>query len=105
MSLDEIGLKNVEICKSGEEAYDFAARHGVHIVISDFNMPGMNGIQLLEKLRQNKATARIGFILISGSMTRELLAAAHKFGLNNFLPKPFDTKQLKTCLETLTGPL
>ena len=105
MSLDEIGIKNVDIRKSGEEALDFAIRQGAHVVISDQNMPGMTGIQLLERLRMHKATSRIGFILISGSMTQDMLNAAQKLGLNNFLQKPFDTRSLKTCLEKVTGPL
>ena len=105
MALDEIGISNVHISKSGEEAYEFATRQGAHIVISDNHMPGMSGIQLLEKLRQQKTTARIGFILISGSMTQDLLTSAQKFGLNNFLPKPFNTAGLKACLEKVTGPL
>lgn len=105
MALDEIGIKNVHICRSGEEAYDFATRHGAHLVISDQNMPGLTGIQLLEKLRAQKATARIGFVLVSGSMTQSLLADARKFGLNNYLTKPFDTPKVRACLEAVTGPL
>ncbi|WP_102109294.1 response regulator [Oceaniglobus roseus] len=105
MSLEEIGIKNVDFCKSGDEAFDIATRRGVHVVISDQNMPGLTGIQLLEKLRMQKATSRIGFILISGSMNQQLLDSARKWGLNNFLSKPFDTPKLKTCLETVTGPL
>lgn len=105
MSLDEIGIKNYEACKSGQEAYDIAVRKGMHIVISDQNMPGMSGVQLLENLRMQKSTSRIGFILISGSMDQQLLDAANKWGLNNFLPKPFDTNKLKSCIEKVTGPL
>lgn len=105
MSLDEIGIKNVDFCNSGTQAFDIATRHGVHIVISDQNMPGMTGIELLEKLRLQKATQRIGFILISGSMNQGLLDDARKWGLNNFMSKPFDTRKLRTCLETVTGPL
>lgn len=105
MSLEEIGIKNVDICKSGDEAYDHAVRRGAHLIISDQNMPGMTGIQLLERLRTHKATARVGFILISGSMTQALLDDARRWGLNNFLTKPFSTAKLKACIETVTGPL
>lgn len=105
MALDEIGIKNVLICDSAPKAFDMAALQGAHLVISDFNMPGMSGIELLEKLRMNKSTSRIGFILISGSMTKEILASAQKFGLNNFLTKPFDTRKIKACIEQVTGPL
>ncbi|PZX11352.1 two-component system chemotaxis response regulator CheY [Palleronia aestuarii] len=105
MSLEEIGLKNVDFCSSGEKAFDIATRQGVHIILCDQNMPGMSGIQLLEKLRMQRATSRVGFILISGSLSKPLLDEARKWGLNNFLAKPFSTAQLKACLQTVTGPL
>jgi len=104
-SLEELGIKNVDFCSRGDTALDIATQRGIHLVISDHNMPGMTGIQLLEKLRTQKATSRIGFILVSGSMTQALLNDARKWGVNNFLPKPFDTPKLKACLETVTGPL
>ena len=41
----------------------------VHLMLSDLNMPGMDGMQLLKSLRESKATQRIGFILVTGSPT------------------------------------
>ncbi len=105
MSLEEIGFKNVDHCSSGEKAFDIATRQGVHIILCDQNMPGMSGLQLLQKLRTQKSTSRVGFILISGSMTKPLLDEARKWGLNNFIPKPFNTAKLKSVLQTVTGPL
>ncbi|WP_165351996.1 response regulator [Salipiger sp. IMCC34102] len=104
MSLDEIGFKNVDFCSSGEQAFDIATRQGVHIILCDQNMPGMSGLDLLKKLRMQKSTSRVGFILISGSLTKPLLEEARKWELNNFMPKPFNTAQLKSCLQTVTGP-
>jgi two-component system chemotaxis response regulator CheY len=96
---------NVDACSAGDVALDKATRQGFHIVISDHHMPGMTGLELLARLRSQKSTARIGFILISGSMNKAVLGDAQKWGLNNFLPKPFDTAKLKACLETVTGKL
>lgn len=104
-ALDEIGFANVDVCNAGDVAFNKASREGYHLVISDQHMPGMTGLELLANLRSQKATQRIGFILISGSMTKDILENAKKWGLNNFLPKPFDTPKMKACLETVTGPL
>ncbi|SFS57548.1 two-component system, chemotaxis family, response regulator CheY [Sulfitobacter marinus] len=104
-ALYEIGITNVDVCNSGDAAFVKATREGFHLIISDQNMPGMSGLELLANLRSQKTTSRIGFILISGSMTREILAAAQKWGLNNFLTKPFDTPKMKSCVETVIGRL
>lgn len=82
-ALDEIGIANVDVCNSGDIAFDKATREGFHLVISDQHMPGMTGLQLLANLRAQKLTSRIGFILVSGSMTKEILAEAQKWGLKN----------------------
>jgi two-component system, chemotaxis family, chemotaxis protein CheY len=104
-ALYDIGFTNVDVCNSGDAAFVKATREGFHLVISDQNMPGMSGLELLANLRSQKNTARIGFILISGAMNRETLVAAQKWGLNNFLTKPFDTPKMKACLETVIGRL
>ena len=104
-SLEEIGIRHVDFCRTGDEALAIVNRRGVHLVISDQNMPGLTGTQLLEKLRMQKSTAKIGFILVSGSITQQVLSDAQKWGANNILSKPFDTPKMKKCLEKVTGPL
>lgn len=104
-SLEEIGLKQVDHDKSAESALPRLAANPVHLVISDFNMPGMNGLDLLEKLRANKSTQRIGFILVTGTPTKEILDRGVKLGLNNLVRKPFTTQTLKATIEAVVGRL
>jgi two-component system, chemotaxis family, chemotaxis protein CheY len=104
-SLEEIGLKQVDHDKSAESALPRLAANPVHLVISDFNMPGMNGLDLLEKLRVNKSTQRIGFILVTGTPTKEILDRGVKLGLNNLVRKPFTTQTLKATIEAVVGRL
>ncbi len=65
-ALDEIGIVNLTYEKDGATALRRLVANPVHLVLSDYNMPGMDGLTLLEGLRQSKATQRIGFILITG---------------------------------------
>ena len=104
-ALEQIGIRNVTAMSDGPAALDHIAKRGCHLVISDHNMPGMSGVDLLAALRGNAATAGVGFILISGTMTRELVEAAQRFGLNNFLAKPFDTEKVRSCIEAVVGRL
>lgn len=104
-ALDEIGLYNCAYENSGTGALPKLAAKPVHLVISDHNMPGMSGLQLLQALRSNSSTARIGFILVTGRPTKEIIDTGRKLGMNNFLKKPFTTPQLKACIEQVVGKL
>ncbi len=104
-ALDSLGIFKVQYEANGEMAYRKLAAAPVHLVISDHNMPGMDGVELLEALRQNKATRNIGFILVTGSATRELIQRGQRAGMNNFIAKPFSREQLLACIEAVTGKL
>ena len=62
-ALDQMGVHGVVIAKDGVTALQTLTTQPVHLVLSDMNMPGLDGLGLLKRLRENKATARIGFIL------------------------------------------
>ena len=104
-AMDELGITNYDTENDGASAMKRLSARPVHLVISDYNMPGMNGLELLGALRQNKSTQRIGFILITGRADKDLLAKGQALGMNNYLAKPFTTAQMKTCIERVVGPL
>lgn len=104
-SLEEIGVRNVHTEADGETAWRSLASRPVHLVISDFNMPRMNGLQLLEAIRHHKPIARTGFILITGRAEKEIIDHGVRLGMNNYIKKPFSPPQLKTCIERVVGPL
>lgn len=103
--LDEIGLSKVQYEADGASAYRRLVAAPVHLVISDMNMPGMDGLSLLEALRGHKVTQNIGFILITGKATKEIIMRGQKAGMNNFIPKPFTNQQLLASIEAVTGKL
>lgn len=104
-ALDWAGISNVQYEANGESALRRLVASPVHLVISDYNMPGMDGITLLEALRSNKSTHRMGFILITGKADRALLERGQRAGMNNFLTKPFTKEALLRCIESVTGKL
>ena len=57
MALEEMGIKKVDFAKDGTSALQALAARPVHLVISDYNMPGMDGLQLLQALRSNRSRA------------------------------------------------
>lgn len=104
-SLEAIGVKNVSYATNGEDALASIASSPVHLVVSDYNMPKMDGLHLLNALRKNPATQKIGFILVSGSEDKNVIAQGQKLGMNNYIKKPFTPASLKQCIERVTGPL
>jgi two-component system chemotaxis response regulator CheY len=104
-SLDEIGIKNYTTESDSRAALGKLVANPVHLVISDMNMPGISGLQLLEGLRHARTTQRIGFILITGSPTPEVVKVGHGLGLNNMVRKPFNTVTLRSAIETVVGRL
>ncbi len=104
-SLAEIGINNVSIAKDGKQALAALMVKPVHMVISDMNMPGLDGLGLLKALREYKPTSKIGFILVTGSADKSLIERGRQFGLNNFIAKPFSTKTVKTAIEAVVGKL
>ncbi|MEM9412079.1 MAG: response regulator [Planctomycetota bacterium] len=103
--LDELGLINYSTENSGSSALGKLVSNPVHLVLSDYNMPGMSGLDLLKALRENRSTQRIGFILVTGKATKEMVEAGQRHGLNNLIKKPFTNEAMKQCIERVVGRL
>jgi len=104
-ALDQMGVKGMVIAKDGMAALQTLVAQPVHLVISDMNMPGLDGLALLKRLRENKSTARIGFILITGSADKTLIERGRQYALNNYITKPFTVAQLRGAIEAVVGKL
>ena len=104
-SLEEIGIRHVATEADSKTALGKLATNPVHLVISDMNMPGLTGLDLLNALRHNRSTQRIGFILITGTPSPEVMQRGQQLGLNNLIRKPFTTATVKASIERVVGPL
>ncbi len=103
--LQQIGIVNSREFASAQECWTSIQGAPAHIVISDFNMPGMDGLEFLRAMRANPAMANTAFILLTGRADKELVARAVQFGANNYLVKPFTVAVLKQKIEQVVGPL
>lgn len=103
--LAQLGIKNVTIAKDGQAALDSLKAKPVHLVISDYYMPKLDGLQLLKGMREHKPTSRCGFILVTGRADKEIIKTGMQLGMNNYLAKPFSVENMKKCIEAIVGPL
>jgi two-component system chemotaxis response regulator CheY len=104
-ALEAMGVYRIDYCTDGNSAFKKLAAAPAHLVISDYNMPGANGLQLLAGLRQYKTTQRIGFILVTGTADPAVIEEGKKLGMNNYIKKPFSPEALKACIEQVVGRL
>lgn len=104
-ALDAFGVRNVATAENGKEAMQSLAARPVHLVVSDYNMPEMDGLQLLHYLRATPKTKGVGFILITGRAEQQIIDHGKKLGMNNYLKKPFQPDDLRNCIEAVVGKL
>src|SRR5215467_5424084 len=105
MTLEQIGIRNVYESENGKDAMNKASLQPLDLIISDFNMPEMDGLALLRAVRGHPAARKVPFILLTGCGDRELVVQAAQAGANNYLIKPFTADILRQKIEQVMGRL
>jgi two-component system chemotaxis response regulator CheY len=103
--LQQLGFADIRECGDGEEALRALVQRPAHLVLSDLNMPVLDGLGLLRAVRAHPPTSKAAFIILSGSSDREMVQKAVQFGVNNYVVKPFTVASLKERIETVFGRL
>lgn len=84
---------------NGEKAFELACCKNPDIVVTDYQMPGMTGAELVTKLRQNKKTRDIPVIMLTARSFAIDEAEKEHLQISEFLSKPFSPKELLRCIE------
>lgn len=105
MTLEEIGFKHIHEAEHGKQAMEIASLQPLDLIISDFNMPEMDGLELLRAVRGNPVVRKVPFILLTGRGDKELVVKAAQAGVNNYLIKPFNAATLRQKIEQVMGKL
>lgn len=92
--LGELGYSDVEEASDGGEALQRLRRGDVRFVISDWNTPGMSGIELTKAIRADAIGATLPILLIVPEATREHIIAAASSGASGYIVKPFTAATL-----------
>ncbi len=102
-ALRQAGYGSAEITEAcdGEEAYKAAVAEQFDLVMSDWNMPNLNGFGLLQNLRADGF--RVPFVFVTTECTPEMRQQAHDAGADKFIVKPFDGDDVRFALEPLVG--
>ena len=93
--LEPLGLRMIHQAGNGEEALKILAAQPVDVVVADWQMPGVNGLELLKKMREDERFAATPFIMITGVPDKQVVVEAMKLKVTDFMIKPIDGSVLK----------
>lgn len=104
-ALQQIGMTDVADAVDGADGLKQLAQRPVELIISDYNMPNVDGLEFLKAVRGHERTKKSAFIMLTGRSDKELVQRAVQYGVNNYLAKPFTTAELKKKIEQVFGAL
>jgi|UniRef100_A0A7C4JQ96 two-component system chemotaxis response regulator CheY len=99
----QLGFKDILEADDGTTALELLKKQKVDLIISDWNMPKMPGIELLKAIRSNEELKDIKFIMVTAEAQKENVIEAIKYGVNQYVVKPFTPETLKEKLEKVLG--
>ncbi|WP_199799744.1 response regulator [Pseudoblastomonas halimionae] len=104
-TLQDLGFRDVRDKADAAEALDDVRVNRVHLIISDYNMPDMDGLQFLQEVRKDAVIGKTVFIMLTASAEKEIVQKAAEMGVNNYVVKPFTPAALKEKIERVFGAL
>ncbi|AVV32587.1 chemotaxis protein CheY [Halomonas sp. SF2003] len=96
--LKELGFTNVEEAEDGQQALEFLSQGSFELVISDWNMPNLDGLEMLRRVRANPATATLPVLMVTAEAKKENIIAAAQAGASGYVVKPFTAAVLEEKL-------
>lgn len=103
--LSQIGFTNVDEAEDGSAALRKLRERTFGLVISDWNMQPMSGLELLKEVRSDGQLKEMPFIMITAESKTENVIAAKAAGVSNYIVKPFNADTLKKKIEAVLGGL
>lgn len=100
--LTQLGFTDIEEAQDGSSALE-KLRTGkpVDVIISDWNMQPVSGLELLQQVRADQKLAKLPFVMVTAESSSENVVAAKKAGVSNYIIKPFNAQTLKSKLEAV----
>ncbi len=101
--LKQLGFKDIIEADDGTSALEELRNQEIGLIVSDWNMPKMTGLDLLKKVRSDEKLKNIPFIMVTAEGQKENVLEAVKAGVSNYIVKPFTPEILSEKLEKVFG--
>ena len=99
--LHDLGYPNVTEADDGKTALPMLQAGGFDFLISDWNMPGMSGLDLIKAVRSDAKLSKLPVLMLTAEAKREQIIEAAQAGVNGYVIKPFTAETLKEKLDKI----
>ena len=99
--LRDLGFTNVSEADDGSTALPMLQNGRFDLLITDWNMPGMQGLDLLKAVRSDERLRPLPVLMVTAESKRDQIVAAAQAGINGYIVKPFTAQTLKEKLEKI----
>ncbi len=99
--LRDLGFNNTSEADDGHTALPMLQTGQFDFLVTDWNMPGMTGIELLKKIRADAKIAKLPILMVTAEAKREQIIEAAQAGVNGYVIKPFTAQALKDKIEKI----
>ncbi len=99
--LKQLGYSNIEEAEDGAQAYSKLKEGSFQFVVSDWNMPNLDGLEMLKKIRSDPDLKDLPVLMVTAEAEKDKVIAAIKAGVNNYIVKPFTAETLKQKMEQI----
>ena len=101
--LKQLGFSDILEADDGATALDVIKENKIDLIVSDWNMPKMTGLDLLKTVRENESTKEIPFLMVTAEAQKENVLQAVQAGVSNYIVKPFTADGVKEKLTQIFG--
>lgn len=99
--LKDLGFSNIQEADDGSTALPMLQQGDFDFVVTDWNMPGMQGIDLLKNIRADDKLKHLPVLMVTAEAKKEQIVAAAQAGVNGYVVKPFTAATLKEKLDKI----
>jgi two-component system chemotaxis response regulator CheY len=99
--LKQVGYEDIVEAEDGVMALKTLKSQKIDVVVSDWNMPNMSGLELLKAVRADAELAKTPFLMVTAEALQDNVVAAVKAGVNNYIVKPFTAEVLNEKIKKI----
>lgn len=99
--LKQLGYENIEEAEDGAQAYSKLKSGNFEFVVSDWNMPNMDGLELLKKIRSDDQLKHLPVLMVTAEAEKDKVITAIQAGVSNYIVKPFTAEVLKEKMDRI----